>query len=283
MKHPIPGQTLPISPALPRAHAILTRLLMLCVVASATVGLGISTAACGGKKSIVPAGTTQPDKYLFDRGNQELERKHWVNARTYFQQIVENYPQSPLRADAKLKMGDSYLGENSTESVVLANNEFKEFLSFYPTSARADYAQFKLAMSHFVKMRAAERDQTETRDAVKEFGIFFDKYPDSPLAPEAKQKSREANDRMTAAAYRVGVFYYRMRWYPGAIARFRQTLAEDPGFSTRDGVYYYLAESLARTDKKAEAIPYFERLLAEFTQSEFLLDTRKRLEELKAQ
>ena len=56
-----------------------------------------------------------------------------------------------------------------------------------------------------------------------------------------------------------------------------------PGYPERDAVYYYLAESLARTDKKAEAIPLFERLLEEFEQSEHLLDARKRLEELKTQ
>ena len=239
--------------------------------------------ACGGKKPLLPPGTMQPDRFLFDRGNEELKKKHWADARTYFQQIVDNYPQSTLRADAKLGMGDTYLGENTSESGVLAANEFKEFLSFYPTSARADYAQYKLAMSHFAKMRKPERDQSETREAVKEFDVFFERYPDSALTPEVKQKWREARDRTTEAAYRVGVFYFRVHWYPGAIARFRQILAEDAGFSTRDGVYYHLAESLARTDKKAEAIPYFERLLAEFTNSEFLLEGRKRLEALKAQ
>ena len=194
-----------------------TSLFFVCALALATVG-------CGGKKPIVPLGTTQPDRFLFDRGNQELQNKNWVNARTYFMQIVDNYPQSPLRPDAKLGIGDSYLGENSVESVVLAANEFKEFLSFYPTSARADYAQYKLAMSHFAKMRAAERDQTETRDALKEFDAFFERYPNSALMPEVKQKWREARDRLTAASYRVGVFYFRSRWYPGAIARFREVL-----------------------------------------------------------
>jgi outer membrane protein assembly factor BamD (BamD/ComL family) len=81
----------------------------------------------------------------------------------------------------------------------------------------------------------------------------------------------------------VGYFYFRSRWYPGAIDRFRGVLKDDPGYSGRDAVYYYLAESLARTDKKAEAIPLFERLLEEFEQSEHLMDARKRLEELKTQ
>jgi hypothetical protein len=54
-------------------------------------------------------------------------------------------------------------------------------------------------------------------------------------------------------------------------------------FGGRDEVYFYLAESLARTDKKAEAIPYFERVLAEFDFSEHMEDAKRRLAELKTQ
>jgi outer membrane protein assembly factor BamD len=212
-----------------------------------------------------------------------------VNARTYFQQIVDNYPQSPIRPDAKLGVADTYLGENTIESVVLAAAEYKDFLAFYPTHSRADYAQYKLAMSHFSKMRAAQRDQSETREAIKEFDVFFERYPGSPLAPEVRQKWRDARDRLTESEYLVGVFYFKTKWWTGAIARFKQILKDDPEFTTRDGVYYHLAESIiergARTDKEkeAEALPYFECLLAEFKESEFVLRARKRVEELKAQ
>jgi outer membrane protein assembly factor BamD len=247
------------------------------------IGLALVIAGCAPKRNTVPPGTSQPDKYLIDRGNEELKEKHWLNAREYFRQIVDNYPQSPLRPEAKLGVGETYLGENTTESLLLAANEFREFLTFYPTSARADVAQFKLAQSHVKQMRAAERDQTETKEAIKEFEVFFERYPNSPLMPEVKKQWREARDRLSEASYRVGLYYFRARWYPGAIDRFREVLKEDPGYSGRDALYYYLAESLARTDKKAEAIPYLERLLKEFEQSEHREDALKRLEELKAQ
>jgi outer membrane protein assembly factor BamD len=242
-----------------------------------------AAAGCASKESVVPPGTTQPDKFLMDRGNEELKEENWLRAREYYRQIVDNYPQSPLRPDAKLGIGDTYLGENTTEALVLAANEFREFLTFYPTNARADYSQFKLAMSHFEQMRAPERDQSETKEAIKEFEVFFERYPNSPLLPEVRKYWREARDRLSEASYRVGLFYFRSRWYPGAIDRFREVLKQDPAYTRRDAVYYYLAESLARTDKKAEAIPYFERLLKEFDQSEHRADAQKRLEELKAQ
>jgi outer membrane protein assembly factor BamD len=132
-------------------------------------------------------------------------------------------------------------------------------------------------------MRAPDRDQTETRAALKEFDVFFQKFPNSKLMPEVKEKWRMARDRLSEASYRVGLLYYRIRWDPGAISRFQEVLKEDPTYSGRDAVYFYLAESLARTDKRAEAIPYLERLLAEFDQSEYLSDAKERLQELKTQ
>jgi outer membrane protein assembly factor BamD len=249
----------------------------------AVLVLAVLAGACGGNRNAIPANVTQPDRFLFDRGNETLKEKEWLNAREYFRQVVDNYPQSPFRPDAKLGIGDSYLGEGSTESLVLGANEFREFLTFYPTNPRADYAQYRLAISHFQQMRAPERDQTETKEALKEFQAFFDRFPNSPLMPEVKPKWREARDRLSEASFRVGHHYHRVRWYPGAIDRFREILKDDPAYTGRDEVYYFLADSLARTDKKAEAIPYFERLLEEFPKSERLEDTKKRLEELKAQ
>ena len=242
-----------------------------------------ATAACASRPAAPPPGAAQPDRFLFDRGNEALKEEEWVNARTYFQQIVDNYPQSPVRPDAKLGMGDGYLGQGNTESLVLAANEFREFLTFYPTNPRADYAQYKLAMSHFRQMRAAERDQTETMAALKEFDVFFQRYPNSPLVPEVKQNWRIARDRLSESSFRVGLTYYRQGWDGGAIPRFREVLRDDPGYSGRDGLYFYLAESLARTKQTPEAIPYYQRILDEFDQSEYVDEARERLQALKTQ
>ena len=78
-------------------------------------------------------------------------------------------------------------------------------------------------------MLAPERDQTNTREAVKELQVFVDRYPNSALLPEAQSLMREAKDRLSEASYRVGFFYYRSKWYPGAVDRFKQVLNERPG------------------------------------------------------
>jgi outer membrane protein assembly factor BamD len=238
-------------------------------------------AGCGGGRNAAPANAANPDRFLYDRGTAMLAERKWSDAREYFRQVVDNYPNSPLRPDAKLGMGDAFLGEGNTESLVLAANEFREFLQFYPTSPRTDYAQYKLAMAHFYQMQNPQRDQTETKEAIQEFQAFIERYPNSPLMTEVRARLREARDRLAQSDYQVAVFYYRNRWYPGAVERLKALLARDPEYTNRDGAYYHLAESLVKMDRAAEALPYYERIVKEFEQSEYLQDAQRRIAELK--
>lgn len=241
-------------------------------------------AACSSAPKRPPVGTLEPDKFLWERGTEALDDRRWLTAREYFRQLVDNYPQSTYRADAKLGVADAYLGENTIESNLLAINEYREFLSFYPTHDRADYAQYKLGMAHYYQMRNPQRDQTETREAIVELTRFVQRYPNSKLMPEARQRLREAKDRLGMSEYAVGFYYYRsMKWYPGAIERFVALLKEDPEFTNRDAVYFYLAQSLVKIGRPAEALPYLDKLIAEFEQSEFLAEAQKQSAELKSQ
>jgi len=231
-----------------------------------------------------PPASTAPgdaDKILLDRGMAALKDRSWTRARTYFSELLESYPQSPLRAEAKLGVGDSFLGENNAASYVYAQNEFREFLAFYPTNPRADYSQMQLGMVHFNQMLSPQRDQTETREAIKEFQTFVDRYPNSALLPQVKARLRESRDRLSDADLQVANFYLSIRLYHAADVRYRDILTSDPDYSRKDALYFRLAETLEKSAKPAEALPYYERLLSEFEKSEFLEETRKRVARLK--
>ncbi len=242
---------------------------------------GLSACASGPKKP--PVGTLEPDKFLFERGTQELNKKHWLTGREYFRELMDSYPQSQYRADAKLGLADTYLGEGSAESQVLAINEYREFLSYYPTHKRADYAQFKLGMSYYYQMHGPDRDQSETNEAVAELTRFVEQHPNSPLIDEGRKRLREARDRKSDADYRVGYFYLRTQKFPpAAIERFNAILKNDPQYTRRDAVYFYLAQALIRMKREAEALPYLDRLIKEFEYSEYLEEAKKLAETLKA-
>lgn len=246
----------------------------------------VMLSACTSSVKKPPVGTLEPDKFLWERGADELNKKHWLTSREYFRQLMDSYPQSQYRADAKLGLADTYLGEGSAESKVLAINEYREFLSFYPTHKRAYYAQFKLGMCHFYQMHSADRDQSETIEAIAELTTFVERYSraeQNPLLDEGRARLREAHDRLSDYDYKVGYFYLKTQKFPpAAIERFKDILKNDPEYSRRDGVYFYLAEAYIKMQRPKEALPFLDRLVDEFESSEYLEQAKKLSETLKA-
>jgi len=246
-----------------------------CAVASILVG-------CGTRSFEIPEiGEFEADRVLFERGREAIDEGNWSVAREYFTQIRDNYPQSDYRAESRLQIGDSYEGEGTLESYVRALEAYQDFMSLYPTHPRVAYAQYKLGMVHLHQMNGAERDQTETLNAIAELETFVARYPaDHELTSEVRAALRSAYDRLSEHDYLVGYFYYRFRNYAGAISRFRQILENDPGYTRRDRVYFQLAVSLAESQQMAEAIPYLSRVLEEFDDSEYAEDARQLMDEL---
>jgi len=68
----------------------------------------------------LPPGSADADKFLFERGGESAKDKKWLEAREYYRNLVDNYPQSAYRPDAKLALGDTYLSQGGTENLLLA-------------------------------------------------------------------------------------------------------------------------------------------------------------------
>ncbi|MCC7008919.1 MAG: outer membrane protein assembly factor BamD [Acidobacteria bacterium] len=243
--------------------------------------LAASLAACVAPVRMPSPGEREPDKYLFDRGTEALQKKRWLDAREYFQRIIDAYPQSSYRQEARLGIGDAHLGQGGYDQYLLGAEVFREFLRFYPLNPRADYAQYRLGYSQFKQMLSSDRDQTPTLDTLRETDQFLRSYPNSEYKPEVLKLQREARERLSTSDMRVGLHYFRNQWYSGAIPRLRSVIDDDPQYSRRDEAYYYLAESFYRVGRPKEALPYYEKLLAEYQASEFLDRAKVRAEELK--
>jgi outer membrane protein assembly factor BamD (BamD/ComL family) len=66
------------------------------------------------------------------------------------------------------------------------------------------------------------------------------------------------------------------------MGRFEAILKDDPQFTHRDAVYFYLAESYEKMQREAAALPLYEKLVSEFEKSEYLEKARQKISELKA-
>ena len=238
----------------------------------AVIAMAAFSAACGSTEPEITPATVGGDQILFERGTAALAEDNWLEAREYFLQVRDNYPQSPLRADARLGVADSFEGQGGSASYVSALAEYQDFLSLYPIHPRSAYAQFKLAMVHHHQMRPPQRDQSWTQTAIREFELFIERYPTSELIGEVRGYLREARDRLSESEFVVGRYYHRNKWWPGAIDRLGTVIDSNPEYTGRELVYFYLADAFYNSGELAEALPMFQRLLEEFPDTEFIED-----------
>src|SRR5215470_182558 len=162
--------------------------------------------SCGKKVATnAPASNLEePDRVLFERAMHDLEKNKFIVSRLNLQTLINTYPDSEFLPQAKYAMAESFYKESSSSSLSQAENEFKDYITFFPTSDLADDAQLKVAMTHIRRIEKADRDTTQARLAEIELKSMIDNYPDSDLLAEAKLKLRAVQEVLAAGVNGIG-------------------------------------------------------------------------------
>src|ERR1051326_7659219 len=185
----------------------------------------------------------QPDKVLFDRGEDALGHSKYDVARLTFQTLINTYPDSEYVARAKLGIGDAWYKEGGTTALAQAEIEYKDFITFFPNMPEAAEAQLKVANIHYRQMEKPDRDYTHAKRAEEEYRQLILQFPDSKLVPTAEQRLREVQEVLAGREFEIGRFYYLRESYPAAQARLKTLVDSYPLFSQIDEALYMLGSS----------------------------------------
>ena len=236
--------------------------------------------SCGGKKVATNAPATElyePDRVLFERAMRDLKKNKFTVGRLTLQTLVNTYPDSEFLPRAKYAMAESFFKENSSSSLNQAENEFKDYITFFPTSDLADDAQLKIAMTHIRRIEKHDRDNTQARLAEVELKSMIDSYPDSNLLDEAKRDLRAVQEVLADGAYGVGNFYVLHRNYAAAVSRYKELMTRYPDYSRMPDTLFNLAESLRHAGNDQEAAIYYARIVIEHPLSDRVGDAKQHL------
>lgn len=243
----------------------------ICAVVLTTVLLP----ACG---SAGPALSSDPSgATLFEQGQQALAEEDWEDADEAFDTLIRNYPASPYLAEARLGLGTANIAMGRPDSLVIGIDAFRSFLTYHPSHERVDYAQYMIGIGYMEQIRSADRDQTNTRNAVEAFDDFLSQYPDSDLVPEVRAQRRLALDRLAQHEYEVAEWQQRREYYRAAIDRARAALDEYPDSSVVCELRWVLAESLRQLGESEEATTQYHRIVEQHPDCEIAPEARARL------
>ncbi len=102
----------------------------------------------------------------------------------------------------------------------------RRFVTLYPGSPDAAYAQYLMAESYYKQIPDISRDQERTGKALQAYAELVQKYPDSPYADDARRKLLAVKDQLAGKEMDVGRFYLRKGQYLAAINRFKVVTTE---------------------------------------------------------
>src|SRR3954466_10584919 len=213
------------------------------MIATLLVLVMISAVACTNKKvknPLAQVDSKQPDKVLFDRAMDAMKKNRYDVARLSLQTLINTYPDSEYIARAKLGIADSWYAEGGTAGLAQAENEDKDFITFFPNMPEAAEAQLKVAGIHYRQMEKADRDYTHAKRAEDEYRQLLQQFPDSKLVPEAKKRLLEVQEVLAEREFRIGRFYFTRESYPAAIARLKSVTDNYPLYSGADEALYLL-------------------------------------------
>ena len=207
------------------------------------------------KNPLAAVDSKQPDKVLFDRAMDAMRKRKYDVSRLSLQTLINTYPDSEFVARAKLGIGDAWLAEGGSAALAQAENEYRDFITFFPNMPEAAEAQLKIADIHYRQIEKPDRDFTHARRAEDEYRQLLLQYPDSKLADKARTRLLQVQEILGDREYRIGRFYYLRQSWAAAIARLKTLTDTYPLYSQSDEALYMLGQANEKQVDAIRAIP----------------------------
>lgn len=209
----------------------------------------------GNTATTADADANLPDRMLYDKALKATKKGHFDVARLDLQTLLNTYPDSQYQMKAKLAIADSWYREGGSAALTQAEQEYKDFITFFPNAPEAAEAQMRVGDIYFRQMDKPDRDYSKALHAQEEYRLMLQQFPDSTLVPQAKQRLREVQEVLATREAEIAAFYATHENWPATIARYQTVADTYPQFSHMDDVLVALGDAYASEARIVRAQP----------------------------
>ena len=238
---------------------------------SALVVLGIVLSGCASTDKEILANVS------FDEANRYYAKGKFEFSQKKYQEILDEFPDSPLRLHAMLGSADSYYMQGE---YFLAAPVYKRFQELYPLDERTPHALFYEGMSYYRDIKDVPRDQSITEETIEAFTNFVIKYPDHPARDFAKDKLNSLEDILAQKQLFIIEFYYRIDAFGSCIGRVDDFVAMFPGTKYVPRALLLKGKSLQNEEAFGKAKKVFEELVSRYGDTEAATEAKIELKKM---
>ena len=238
-------------------------------VSAGVVLVSALLAGCAGTSGTVHEKTSQQ---WYDEGTRLAGKKKYDEALEAFKEASKGSRGADLDADLQISLADAYFNKEEYPAAVGA---YAEFLRLHPHNARADYVQFRIALSWQKQMCSADRSPEPAHKALAAFEALVRGYPRSALIEQGREGVVSARRRIAEHELYVADFYRRTEKYRAAVGRYEVVLHDyaDSGFA--DQALFELGGCYRKLRDQERAEQCYDQLRREYPQSRFVKDLDK--------
>jgi outer membrane protein assembly factor BamD len=165
----------------------------------------------------------EPAETLYNEGLLLANSGSFVAAAKKFDEVETTHPYSEWARRALIMSAYSnFEARRYAEAIRSA----QRYVTLYPGSDDAAYAQYLIAESYYAQIPDIGRDQERSEKAAIAYRELLEKYPQSEYAAEARQKLEVARDQLAGKEMEVGRYYLGQGRYLAAINRFRTVVTD---------------------------------------------------------
>ena len=190
---------------------------------SVALAVGLLAACNTSRNAENETAAEQPAGALYNQGLAYMNDGKLSDAVKSFDEVDRQHPYSEWARKALLMSAFANYRRGRNDETIQAANRF---LTLYPGSEDAAYAQYLIGASYFNQIPDVTRDQDATRRAMASLEEIIARYPDSEYAADASRKLIVARDQLAGKEMQVGRYYLERREYIAAINRFRAVVTD---------------------------------------------------------
>ena len=214
------------------------------------------------------------------------EKEDYFHSTQLFENLLLYYRGRDKAESVNMYYAKSLLGSKDYYS---AGYQFENFVRWFPYSKDAQEALFQAAYCKYLESPKHSLDQTLTKESLKQFQSYIDKYPSSERVLDAKKYMKVLRNKIITKDYETAYNYYKTGKYQSAQFALKTFLNEYPESDYREQALYYIiiagykfAEN-SISDKRKErfelVVNDYQKFLAFYPEST-KLDELKKINEL---
>lgn len=161
-------------------------------------------------------------------------------AQTLFELVISSFRGQREAEEIYFKYAYTYY---NLEQYLLASYYFKNFANTYATSDFREEADFMAAYAHYQLSPTFRLDQTYTEQAIEEFQLFVNTYPNSERAKQCNSLIDGMRKKLEIKAIEGANLYFDLRDYQASIQSYENLLKDFPDTENAEQIRYMIAKS----------------------------------------